>query len=411
MAKTDRICPQCQRSIITFVDRNRAEVERRADYQVARGFVCEDCMVVNREEGSQKAAEQNAAAGLPALRGTKKQAAWAEAIRAELLGIADDLAAATRALQAGDVELARDHYRRLPVIWQPKGVEFEALGISHNDKEAVPAATLALCEVMRDQADAGWWIDHRGASFAGMLSALHQAVADSLAGAPSHDELQDEVAVKPESQVTDAVADIDVSASSVAARLPEKNDAFRTVVRELGYRWDSDDRQWVMAVGVTQGTTEDRAAELAHALLGAGFIVACQRAAVRDMAMAGTFEPIYPRWMAMITTGYFKGWVRLVVRDDLSIAGEVEHLHGRKDFYREGVWYVRPGQYEALLDMADIHGFKLTEGAWGLLKQAQQRDEASLLAQDLPAAPKASAKENPVGREVPGGIDEGLRDD
>lgn len=56
--------------------------------------VCTDCAVKAREEADARAAEENAAAGLPHLVGTPRQIQWAESIRREKLAMIRSLPAA-----------------------------------------------------------------------------------------------------------------------------------------------------------------------------------------------------------------------------------------------------------------------------------------------------------------------------
>lgn len=411
MAKTTRTCPACNDVTMTFTARNRKEVERYADYKIEKGHVCDACLVKQREEANARAAEANAEAGLPALKGSEKQVAWAEKIRAELLAIGDALARAVTLLQAGDMEAARATYRQVPVTWQPRDLDFAELGIESKGQQRIAEATLAACEALRQQCDAGWWIDNRGIMFCGLLKELRQPILDALQGAPHEEEVIDEVAVKPAEPVTTEVVEVVVGQKRVTAKLPEKREDFRALVKALGYRWDGDVRVWALALGPSLGSPEDRAAELMHRLLDAGFIVACQRAEVREKAMAASYEPAYPRWIAWMKSGRFEGWCQVILRDSLDLEEDLERLGAKADFYQGGVWYVRPGHYAALRDLAEIHGLRLTPGADKALTKAQRDDEARLLAEDLPDAPRVTAEGKEPGQDIPGGIDPELSDD
>jgi len=407
MAKTTRTCPACNEATITFTARNRKEVERYADWKIEHGHVCDACLKRQREAEAAKAAEANAEAGLPALQGTEKQIAWAERIRAEILGIVESLAKATAMLREGDVDAARAAYRQVPALWHPQHLDFSDFNV---DKDGQAEIVLALAKLIRQVRDAGWWIDNRGLSFTQALREFRQPTLDALQG-ESVDEVVDDVTIKPADPVTQAVVEIHVGQGYITAKLPERRDDFRDVVYPLGYRWDSASRTWGLSVGAHLGTPEDRAAELMHKLLAAGFIVSCQRSAVREKAISASFEPVYPRWLVAMTRGRFAGWVRLLATDGLNLNADLAKLDAREDYYRQGSWYVRPGHYEALRDLAEIHGFRVSRGADDLLTQAQRQDEARLLADDLPEAPSATAQSQEPERHIPDGIDPELSDD
>ncbi|MEX0746179.1 MAG: hypothetical protein WD118_11305 [Phycisphaeraceae bacterium] len=411
MTKTTRTCPACNEATLTFTARNRKEVERYADYKIDNGNVCDACLVRQREEENAKAAAANAEAGLPDLKGTPKQVAWAETIRAELLGIADNLTHAVNLMRDGDLDGAREAFRIVPMTWRPNDLDFATLGIDTKDSASIAEATLAACHVLREPQDAGWWIDNRGIMFRGLLKELRQPILDALGAAPRQEEVVEEVAVKPADPVTTEVAEVSVDRLRVTVKLPEKREDFRGLVKGLGYRWSPDARVWALAIAPSLGTPEDRAAELMHKLLDAGFIVACQRAEVREKAIAASYEPVYPRWLASMKSGRFEGWVQVVIRDDLDIRHDLERLGGKADFYQSGVWYVRPGNYATLRDFGEIYGFRLTPGAEKALTKAQHADEARLLAEDLPDAPSAEAEGQEPERHVPDDIDPELKDD
>ncbi|MCO7246386.1 hypothetical protein [Halomonas sp. Mc5H-6] len=408
MAKATRPCPCCSTETLTFVAGSRKEVERYADWKIDHGALCDTCTAKKREQDSLNAAEEAADKGLPTLRGTEKQVAWAETIRAELLAIAEKLTTAITLVQAGNVDAARAAYRDVPVTWQPSDFYFRNLNVS---EDQVPEAALAVCRFLAEQQDAGWWIDFRGASFEALVKHFHTQVLDVLKGAPSAREIAEEVAVKPERPISALTAEISLGKEVITVAYPEKSAAFLEVVKPLGYRFEWEVRAHRMRVHPTMGSIEDRAAELMHKLLGGGFIVSCQRTEVREKALAASYEPIYPRWMCMKVRGRMAGWLHVLTRDGLDLSDDLRPLKARSDYYCDNSWFVRPQHYATLLDMAEVHDFRLTDGAWQALKKAQVADEAALLAQSLPDAPSATANTREPDQVAPAGIDPELRDD
>lgn len=409
MAKATRTCPACHTETMTFVAQNRKEAERFADWKVESGAVCDACTATQREEQSQQAAQQAADQGLPTLRGTEKQVAWAETIRSDLLGIAAKLADAVTLLQAGDVDAARVAYRNVPVTWQPNDFSFRSLDLT---EAQVSEAALAVCRILAEQQDAGWWIDFRGASFEQLVREFRDQIMDALNGAPGKHEVMEDVAIKPDRTVSPVPVEVTVvSREMVSIAHPEKNNTLLNVIKPLGYRFDWSSRSHRLRVSVTMGSVEDRAAEAMHKLLEAGFIVVCQRQAVREKALSGHYEPVYPRWMNIRTRGRMEGWLQVFCRDGLSLSADLAPLKPRKDYYLDHGWFVRPEHYAILLDMAEVHGIRITDGASRALKKAQAADEAALLAQTLPDAPAATADTREPDQVAPADIDPELRDD
>lgn len=90
-----------------------------------------------RTAANAQAATANAQAGLPALTGSEKQIAWAEAIRRTALIGADEVRA-----------------------------KAEAFAAAHPDRATETAPALALIARAEAETSAAWWIDHRTAECA-----------------------------------------------------------------------------------------------------------------------------------------------------------------------------------------------------------------------------------------------------
>lgn len=195
----------------------------------------------------------------------------------------------------------------------------------------------------------------------------------------------------------------------VTATFPEHNKAFISTIKRIGgFRWDASSRAWSRRITERDGAPADRAAEVMHALLGAGIPVSCDDEDVRRASIAGSFEPAYPRWISLISRGKMAGTL-LVSVDDRAAAGELQRI-GRKSYYRDDTWLVRPEHWEVLRDMAEMHAIRITAAADRVMKAAQDADEAALLVTDLPAAPVAIVTE-PAQDQSPAGIHPELRDD
>lgn len=64
----------------------KAEAREKAVYKAENYQVCPECRAKEREENIRRAAEENREAGMVPLAGSEKQIAWAETIRAKIIG-------------------------------------------------------------------------------------------------------------------------------------------------------------------------------------------------------------------------------------------------------------------------------------------------------------------------------------
>lgn len=110
--------------------------QRRADWY-GENHICDECLAKERAAESAKGAEQAKAEGLPALTGSAKQIAWAEALRAKALPRIDAFPRAFAALMA------------------------ETKDLSDTQRAALADAALAAVATARLQSAAREWIDGR----------------------------------------------------------------------------------------------------------------------------------------------------------------------------------------------------------------------------------------------------------
>lgn len=143
MAKATIECAKCGKSI-EIVERNRREADRRAAYYAAQGRVCGDCHKAQfRAEHAATVAAAAAdpiTAGLPALTGSEKQVAWAQALRLQALPAID------RAVSVLLAALNDD-----PVSEAAKSESRDALHL--------------IAQELRDRTAASDWINTRGTSY------------------------------------------------------------------------------------------------------------------------------------------------------------------------------------------------------------------------------------------------------
>ncbi len=214
--------------------------------------------------------------------------------------------------------------------------------------------------------------------------------------------------IRPENPKTETVAEIWTDGPKVLIKFFERDDDFRETVRNRGFRWDWDRDAWCRRCNKFTGSAQGRAAEIGNLLLLAGFVVEIGDDEIRRRAIAGEYEPEQLRWIAKRTSGEYKGY--------FSIAWE----YGNDEIYKAaraigGSRWSKPEvvvpsyQFEAVQDLADEYGFKLSSGALELIKEAKQaRDSALIVKPAAGPAPQTGKEKKQVEAD---GIDADLRDD
>lgn len=344
--------------------------------------LCPDCykaqIEAKREEERAAALDEAKEQDLPALVGTEKQVAWAVTIRQKFVALLD------RGLQEVQIR---------PEI----------------DK----VLTQRAIESVYCETEAHWWIENGRiqttreamtmlAKRYGELSNLQEATgtATTIEGAKI------EATVRPETPLSETVAQIAVKGDTVEVVFPERSDAFREVIKGRNFRWTGE--AWARKCNQFTGTTADRAAEIGNLLLKGGFIVRIYDEAVRQKAIAGDYEPEYTRWISKRGSGTYEGWFAIQwERDNQTIYNAARAIAGSK--WSSPSVVVPSSRFEAVLDLAEEFGFRLSPGAEALIEAARKAKEATLVVK--PADGPAPIKGEPKEQTPEGEIDADLRDD
>ncbi len=366
MAKSRINCatPDCTHTI-TLHGSNRREADRKAAWAEDEGFICQECRQRQHDEANAEAAEQNQAAGLPKLVGSDKQIAWAEKIRA-------------------------DKIKNLENVDQFDTLEFEAFFGNGFEKDSPHFANAA--ELLKQQNRASWWIDNRDIKVSYLFSRL-------FAENPPKPELDEEAqqimreaeleaTVRPEEVETETVAEISVIGNSIKVYFPEKREEFRTIIKASGYRWSGN--AWKREIKFKNGVINDRAAEIGHILLGSGFIIRIFDERIRQMAIDGHYTEEQTRWITAYKQGEQQGRFCVSWSYDENYYKAAKRIPTAK--------YVKPnisisaGQFEQVLDFAEINGFDISECAQQLIDEARETKERALTVQV--AKPKTKQKQD-----------------
>lgn len=189
--------------------------------------------------------------------------------------------------------------------------------------------------------------------------------------------------VSPEKPRTKSIGRVWIDGRTVAAKFPEKDDAWRLACKKLLYSWSGRwERTFATGVDLRQ-----RAAELVHRLLLAGFIVDVADDVAR-LALDSAYEPESFRSVRRYMAGEYADWFCITWARNEDLYGLATRLPGAHWDGRAVV--VSREWFAEVLDFAEVHHFAVSDGARGLAALAQlERDRMIVVA--VPPLPKPAA--------------------
>lgn len=334
----------------TAVKYNRKDADEWEAWAADHYTMCSECELAQREAdrkaANAEAAEVAEANGWCELKGTDKQVAWAQTLRATLMSTFDDI-----------VKKAESDYEKF-CRTRPDASE----ELKQKNKSVIDALPVVRRYIL-SQGTASWFIDNRRDAKGFISELVMKVLKHEIAVSEPEEPIADTV-LMPQEQKHEGAAEVRVEIDTVSASYTKDED-FRAIVKNLGYKWNSDKSRWEKAITATTGTAKERAAELVNRLLNAGFAVSAADAEVREAAVHGSFEPETSRWIS-----YSKDEDRFIVRWN----------RGEKDFYSSVIriptakWKsdlkavaVSTAQAAVLVDFAEINGFRFTADAKSVL--------------------------------------------
>lgn len=189
--------------------------------------------------------------------------------------------------------------------------------------------------------------------------------------------------LRPASPVTVEVASVwpTQDGRGLRARLREKNETFRAVVRAAGFEWNEREFCWARTLNVLEGPAQHRVAELGAELLRAGFIVSVSSATIADLVVTGRWIPAVKRWILPLKSGdVLLRWEK--GGDEVWEA--TRHLRGAHwDTALQGT-VISAARYADVRDFAERFAFAATPEADALLLAAAEAERRQLLVLDVP---------------------------
>lgn len=350
-------CGHEGRTNITGPTRNRQWIAERHFEKL-----CSECWEQEKErqrqEANAKAAEAAKEMELPELTGTEKQVAWAVTIRNKIIEI------------------------------------------SHKyDEDEVK---LVIDWMLNNRTSASYWIDNRGACgtefmFERLLKDEHKVMGEEIeVNEEVVDQIRAESLVYPEESKTKVITEIRVEGHYVVAVHEERNEAFRKVVKSLRYKWENG--RWQKALNDWSGPAKHLMAELGNQLLAAGFPVRIEHSEARKMAAEGTYEPECTRWVKQLLNGDYENWFSISwerCEDFYEVARRIP-----KSKWCNGKVIAPPESFEDVVGFAETYGFKLSSGAEGVIKAAEEAFDKV-----LKVSPKGKVSRQPEPMDKPGKLD------
>lgn len=327
--------------------------ESKAEW-MAQGL-CSECYETEKkrqfEEENQKAAEEAKEYGLPELTGTEKQVAWANTLRQKWITEAEG-------------------YFERHMKLRSKGREEEAT-------KEITAMAEAMDAHLTSTSSARWWIDNREKSARNFLLDALEAAEKEQTTPPVPAEVEravmEEMTLRPSEPVTDLVTEIRLQVDSITAKLPEKNEEFRLLLRGLRFEWVSG--RWTRKIVETKGSMHDRAAELGIKLLAAGFPIRVSDEQLQQQIQAGTYEPECRRWVLIYEKGFRIWWDR----DEGDFYQAAKRLPGSVWVREKQSMYIPSEAFRDLQGFADRYSFQFTQAAQARLQEAAAAFEAAMI--------------------------------
>lgn len=184
--------------------------------------------------------------------------------------------------------------------------------------------------------------------------------------------------IRPQNPATETVADVSIFEKYIRISFLEHDEDFRDIVKGHGFSWGGFDVGWQRKCTQFTGSPLDRATEICILLLKAEFIISIDNDALKEKILKKEFIPEQKRWIAKRTEGKYTGWFAAFwERDNGRIYKASRSIAGSR--WSKPSVVIPSYQYEAVLDLVDQFGFKLSTGALNLIEEAKKTKEEALI--------------------------------
>lgn len=289
---------------------------------------CPDCKEETRKAAieleNKVAAEKSAEMELPELVGSPKQIAWANTLRITFIDIME------KKMSKVKLEYA-DMFQR-------------------------------FYDMITSETSAKFFIDTRDENISELFRKFIEEHKDEEIKAEIKEETTE--TVKADEIVKPGTAEIVIEKEVIKAIYMKDSD-FIAVVKALGFKWNGE--CWTKDITKYNGGI-NRAVELGHKLLKAGFAVNADKKLISDM-ISGTYEEECHNWIDVKESAIVITWEKYISTSESNYQ-ESKKIHGAK--YKNKKMVVPAESFDEIRDFAELNGFRITEEAEELMKKAEE---------------------------------------
>jgi len=331
------------------------------EWKKERAFskLCPECwqkhLEADREAANREAKEKAKELGLPELKGTEKQVAWANTLRQQLVEKFE-----TKIKEGFTPSVAKRH------------------GITEEKLRAT------LQNILSTKTDAKWYIDNRDIGSYQIIECMKQYDAErALNRIQDEPETQEPKKLETKTVMPEncehkepAIIKLHKNKDTVKVEFP-RNDKFREIVKNLGFTWSGC---WVKEITKYNGPARDRAVELGNKLLNAGFPINMDAGLIDD-AVSGNYKPEQKRWIKAFTSGEHEGKL------SISWVGYDDDLYRVAKKLPSAKWTgkslaVKVNYWQEVEDFASLYGFSFS----GVAKELIEKYKLQVVAVVTPTA-------------------------
>lgn len=205
------------------------------------------------------------------------------------------------------------------------------------------------------------------------------------------------ITLRPDNPRTETIAELYAVGDLLCLKFAQRDDVLRDIAYNLSLRWNAEEMRRERQITLRNGPLPDRLMEAAYKLLSKGFVVAVPDEYDVERIAAGQYQDEQTRWIAKLTKGARAGWFYIEYKRGDDMYRHAIRLPGAK--YDKPCVAVPPESYEAVLDFAQVYGFRVSDAARQVAEDARQR---RLQAVRVELRPRVKAA--PVVESVPVGI-------
>lgn len=170
---------------------------------------------------------------------------------------------------------------------------------------------------------------------------------------------------------TETIAELYAVGDLLCLKFAQRDDVLRDIAYNLNLRWNAEEWRRERQITLRNGPLPDRLIEAAYKLLSKGFVVAVPDEYDVERIAAGQYQDEQTRWVTKLTKGARAGWFYIEYKRGDDMYRHAIKLPGAK--YDKPCVAVPPESYEAVLDFAQMHGFRVSDAAQQVAQDARQR--------------------------------------